>query len=202
VPQEHSEERNRKVLSFLKEASLSGNRFPTLAELQKAVDFTLPPHLIHQLTVQKRRRGYVIDDDTVDVSRMTLVPIVGAIPAGYGDSAEPTDMGSIPVDLEALSIKPSSRTFALKVRGDSMTGAQISDGDLVIVEAREPKIGDIVAALIDGETTLKRFVTEDGQLFLKAENPKYPNLIPLHELIIQGVVRAVVRVCEHSRVTA
>jgi repressor LexA len=134
---------------------------------------------------------------------MTLVPIVGAIPAGFGDSAaESTDLGSIPVDLDALSIKPSSRTFALKVRGDSMTGAQISDGDLVIVEAREPKIGDIVAALIDGETTLKRFVTENGELFLKAENPNYPNLIPLQELVIQGVVRAVVRVCERSRVAA
>lgn len=133
---------------------------------------------------------------------MTLVPVLGAIPAGFGDSAEPADMGSIPVDLEALSIKSEAQTFALKVRGDSMTGAQISDGDLVIVEAREPRAGDIVAALIDGETTLKRLVLEDGAHFLKAENPKYPNLIPLQELVIQGVVRAVVRVCRHSRITA
>lgn len=76
-----------------------------------------------------------------------------------------------------------------------MTGAHIADGDLVIIEAREPKIGDVVVALIDGETTLKRFVTHGGRLYLKAENPAYPNLIPLMELTVQGVVRAVVRIC-------
>jgi repressor LexA len=194
-------DRKREILSILKAATESGGHFPTPAQLQMAVDCITPPHIVHQLTVQKRKRGFVAASDA-DISRMTLVPIYGAIPAGYGDSTEPTELGSIPVDLEALSIKPSSRTFALKVRGDSMIGAQISDGDLVIIEAREPKIGDIVAALIDGETTLKRFVTEDGRLFLKAENPNYPNLIPLQELIIQGVVRAVVRVCERSRIAA
>jgi repressor LexA len=201
VAKENSD-RKREVMSYLKEASENGGPFPTPADLQMAMDKVLPPHLIHQLTVQKRKRGYIVEDESFDDTRMTLIPIVGAIPAGFGDSAEPTELGSIPVDLEALSIKPSSRTFALKLRGDSMTGAQISDGDLVIVEAREPKIGDIVAALIDGETTLKRFVTENGELFLKAENPNYPNLIPLRELIIQGVVRAVVRICERSRVAA
>lgn len=127
------------------------------------------------------------------------VPIAGTISAGWGDPAEPADLGEIPVDLHALNIQPSSRTFALRVRGDSMIGALIADGDLVIVEAREPKIGDIVAALIDGETTLKRFVTLDGSLFLRAENPRYPDLIPMHELTVQGVVRAVVRVCDRSR---
>jgi repressor LexA len=183
-------ERNRKVLVCLKAAVERGGRFPTAAELEATS--------LAQLAAQKRRRGKAAAPDT----RMTLVPIVGAVSAGFGEPVEPVEMGAIPVDLEALSIRPSSRTFALKVRGDSMIGAQISDGDLVIVEAREPKIGDIVAALIDGETTLKRFLIEDGELFLKAENPRYPNLIPLQELVIQGVVRAVVRVCDPSRVTA
>jgi repressor LexA len=108
-------------------------------------------------------------------------------------------LGTIPVDLEALNIEPGARTFALRVRGDSMTGAQIADGDLVIVEGRKPNPGDIVAALIDGETTLKRLVFEDDRYFLKAENPKYPDLLPASELLIQGVVRAVVRVCDRHR---
>ena len=202
VARKDSTDRKREVLSYLKAASAAGGKFPSPADLETAMDYCLPPHLAHQLTTQKRRRSAVADEGdeiSMRTGRMVLIPIVGAIPAGFGEPAEPTDLGSIPVDLEALNIRPSSRTFALKVRGDSMTGAHISDGDLVIVEAREPKIGEIVAALIDGETTLKRFVTEDGQLFLKAENPLYPNLIPLQELIIQGVVRAVVRVCERSR---
>ncbi len=192
------------MLSFLKAASAAGGRFPTPDELQAAVGRGTPPHVDYQVFAQKRRRRR---DEIEELSpslglgdRMTVIPICGAIPAGFGEPAEPTEMGSIPVDLEALNIRPSSRTFALKVRGDSMVGAHISDGDLVIVEAREPKVGEIVAALIDGETTLKRFVTTNGQLYLKAENPRYPNLIPLQELTIQGVVRAVVRVCDRSRV--
>lgn len=129
----------------------------------------------------------------------SVVNIVGTIPAGRGENTERLDLGSLPVDLEALGIKRSARVFALRVRGDSMDGAKISDGDVVLVEAREPRPGDIVAALIDGETTLKRFVARDGEVFLRAENPKYPDLIPLNDLVVQGVVRAVVRVCERAQ---
>lgn len=124
---------------------------------------------------------------------IAIVSVVGAVPAGRGNDAERVDLGTLPVDLEALNIRKSARVFALRVRGDSMEGADISDGDVVIVDAREPRPGDIVAALIDGETTLKRFIARDGDVFLQAENPKYPDLIPMHELVVQGVVRAVVR---------
>lgn len=79
-----------------------------------------------------------------------------------------------------------------------MINASITDGDLVIVDSREAREGDIVAALIDGETTLKRLVSKNGEYFLKAENPKYPDLIPLRELSVQGVVRAVMRVCDNG----
>jgi len=75
-----------------------------------------------------------------------------------------------------------------------MIGAHILDGDIVILEDRQTaKNGDIVAALIDGETTLKRYVVECGRPYLKAENPKFPNLIPARELRIQGVMRSLVR---------
>jgi repressor LexA len=125
-------------------------------------------------------------------SRLVELPIVGTIPAGHGDPSGSSALGSVRVDLEALRIAPGARTFALRVSGDSMRDAGISDGDLVIIEGREPKPGDIVAALIDGGTTLKRLVVQDGQAFLKAENPGYPDLLPASELLIQGVVRAVV----------
>ena len=67
-------------------------------------------------------------------------------------------------------------------------------GDVVIMELRDPTHRDIVAALIDGETTLKRFLVHKGKPFLRAENSKYPDLIPAHELVIQGVFRALLRV--------
>ena len=75
-----------------------------------------------------------------------------------------------------------------------MIEAHILDGDIVILEDRQTaKNGDIVAALIDGETTLKRYVTERGGPYLKAENPRFPDLIPARELRIQGVMTSLVR---------
>ena len=69
-----------------------------------------------------------------------------------------------------------------------MEGAHICEGDHVFLVQREPRSHDVVAALIDGETTLKRYLTENGQPYLKAENPRYPDLIPARELVIQGVM--------------
>jgi len=83
----------------------------------------------------------------------------------------------------------------LKVRGDSMIGAGIHDGDLAVLEFKEPRHSDVVAALIDGETTLKRYVYSHGRPFLKAENPQFPNLMPVRELVIQGVMVALIRKC-------
>ena len=74
-----------------------------------------------------------------------------------------------------------------------MIDAHICNGDTVILEFREPRKGDIVAALIDGETTLKRYLVAKGRPFLRAENPNYPDLIPAQELIIQGVLIALLR---------
>ena len=75
-----------------------------------------------------------------------------------------------------------------------MIDAHILEGDIVILEDRQTaKNGDIVAALIDGETTLKRYVLARGRPYLKAENPQFPDLIPAGELRIQGVMTSLVR---------
>jgi repressor LexA len=102
--------------------------------------------------------------------------------------------GCISVGVETLGFKPTPRTYALEVRGDSMIGKCIMDGDMVVLEhGTTPRNGDVVAALIDNESTLKTFVMEKGRAFLRAENPRYPNLIPANELVIQGVMVALVR---------
>ena len=74
-----------------------------------------------------------------------------------------------------------------------MIDAHILDGDHVVLEKKEPRNKDIVAALIDGETTLKRFLMNNRKPFLKAENELYPDLIPARELLIQGVMVGLVR---------
>lgn len=123
------------------------------------------------------------------------IPIYGNIPAGFPDGVEPSgEIGRLQIDGETIGLRRNRRCFALRVRGDSMEEAGIQDGDTVIVEQHNPNDGNIVAALIDGETTLKRFISRNGQpAYLKSENSRYPNLFPTSELVIQGVVRAVIR---------
>ena len=85
-------------------------------------------------------------------------------------------------------------TSALRVTGDSMVGRHILDGDFVVLEhGPEPRHGQVVAALVDGASTLKTFVVKGGKPYLKAENPKYPDLVPAQELMIQGVFKALIR---------
>ena len=127
-------------------------------------------------------------------SRIVDIPVFGSIPAGPPQSREQDAEGCVSVDMESIGFKPTRNTFALRVAGDSMIGRHILDGDVVVLEhGPEPRNGQIVAALIDGESTLKTFIVKGGKPYLKAENPKYPNLIPAEELMIQGVFKALIR---------
>jgi repressor LexA len=124
------------------------------------------------------------------------LPLYGAIAAGYPDlqqATEPTGKW-LQMDESALGFRPDPRAFALRVRGDSMRDAGIFDDDTVVIDPQaSPREGSIVAALIDGETTLKRLVRLRGRWFLKAENPDFPDLHPRESLAVQGVVRTVIR---------
>jgi repressor LexA len=127
-------------------------------------------------------------------NRIMDIPLFGAIPAGLPETREQDAEGCVSVDVESIGFKPTRNTFALRVTGDSMIGRHILDGDIVVLEhGPEPRNGQIVAALIDRESTLKTYVVKGGKPYLKAENPKYPNLIPAQELVIQGVVKALIR---------
>lgn len=124
------------------------------------------------------------------------IPLLGSIIAGRAETQDAVHEGCITVDPEMMRLPKNARTFALKVRGDSMKNAGILEGDVVVMEFREAKHGDIVAALIDGDTTLKRFIIQSGAPYLRASNPKYPDLIPARELVIQGVMVALLRLPE------
>lgn len=126
--------------------------------------------------------------------RTVAVPVYGTIPAGFADNRRQEKKGCINVDIQLLGIRPTARTFALQVRGDSMIGKHILEGDYVILEhGLTPRDGDVVAALIDSESTLKTFMANQGRPILRAENPKYPKLHPAAELVIQGVMIGLVR---------
>jgi repressor LexA len=122
------------------------------------------------------------------------IPVFGSIPAGMAEERRQEALGCITVDIQTIGIRPTARTFALEVSGDSMIGKHIVSGDYVVVEhGLTPKPGDVVAALIDGESTLKTFSVQRGKPYLHAENPRYPDLIPASELVIQGVMVALIR---------
>ena len=130
-----------------------------------------------------------------NASEVVDIPVYGAIAAGYPDRVESSGaVGKIQVDIQNAGFSNRKQSFALEVRGDSMVDAEIYDGDRVIIEPKEAHDGDIVAALIDGEVTLKRLISKTGEPpYLKAENKNYPELHPLNELEIQGVAKAIVR---------
>lgn len=129
----------------------------------------------------------------MDREEVIDIPIYGSIAAGMGEDQVQDQDGCLSIDIASLGLRGNAKTFALKVRGESMIDAHICDGDTVVLEFREPRKNDVVAALIDGETTLKRYVMNRGKPYLKAENELYPDLIPARELVIQGVMVALLR---------
>ena len=130
-------------------------------------------------------------------SRVVDIPLLGSIPAGRPQFREAEAEGCVSVDIESIGYKPTQsirNLFAVRVTGDSMIGRHILDGDFVILErGPEPRHGQIVAAYVDGENTLKTFVIKAGKPYLKAENPKYSDIVPAQELVIQGVLKALIR---------
>jgi repressor LexA len=134
-----------------------------------------------------------VDSNFRFLSAFQSIPVLGQIPAGMPSATSEWPEASLAVDLTAFGVEDRAEVFALKVRGDSMIDAQIADGDTVILQKRLPKNGDIVAALIDGESTLKRYLLDHGEPFLKAENPAYAHLLPAVELTIQGVMIGLLR---------
>jgi repressor LexA len=174
---------------------------PSLREIQAHFGFASPNAAAKHLSALRRKgvvqrsagraRGLVLSESSNRL--ISEIPILGAIPAGHPLGESEQREGCVRVDLDTLGIPKNARTFALKVRGDSMTGAHILDGDIVILELKSPSHGRVVAALIDGESTLKTFLVRAGKSYLRAENPNYPDLIPAHELVIQGVMVALLR---------
>lgn len=199
--------RQQEVLDYLESEHRRSGIMPSTREIQEHFGFASQTAAVSHLRAlerkgaitrregdaERRRARCLILASAADREPILDVPVYGSIPAGYSDDTAPVSEGTLSVDVRSLGLSDRTKGFALKVRGESMIGAHIMDGDYVILEYREPRNEDIVAALIDGETTLKRYVVNGRCPFLKAENPAYPDLIPAHELVIQGVMVGLVR---------
>ena len=195
----------QRVLDFIQAEVHAGRPIPTLREIAGHFGFLSHRAAACHLEALKRKsflestsgkaRSLRLKDSAEAVRRAVVeIPLFGSIPAGFGADREQEADECIPVTIDSIGFKPTRNTFALRVSGDSMVGRHICDGDIVVLEhGPDPRPGQIVAALIDRKSTLKTFVMKNGKPFLKAENPKYPDLIPSEELMIQGVFRALIR---------
>ena len=194
--------RQQEVYDYLKRESRVTGVMPSTREIQHFFGFASQTAAMNHLRALEKKQVIqrvpgkaraVIFPEDLDREEIVDIPIYGNIAAGMGQDVDHEKEGCLSIDIRSLGLKHNARTFALKVRGESMVDAHICDGDTVVLEFREPRKGDVVAALIDGETTLKRYVVENGKPFLRAENELFPDLIPARELIIQGVLVALVR---------
>jgi len=195
-------QRQQEILTYLRNVQRSTGIMPSTREIQHFFGFASQTAAMSHLRALERKgvinrlpgkaRAVVFPAD-LDRGEIMDIPLYGSIAAGMAQNVEQERDGSIAVDISALGIPKHAKTFALKVWGDSMINAHICPGDTVILELKRPRKNDIVAALIDGETTLKRYLIKDGKPFLRAENQNYPDLLPARELVIQGVMIALLR---------
>ncbi|KAF0178569.1 MAG: repressor LexA [Limisphaerales bacterium] len=197
--------RQQQILDHIRREQEQAGNAPTLAEIARHFGFrslnAVSEHLrlirqkgFLEASTGRARSLRIVSPLQRFRQRVADIPVFGSIPAGLPQERTQEAKGCVSIDIGTLNFKPTPRTFALEVRGDSMVGKHIIEGDLVVLEhGATPKPGDVVAALIDGESTLKTFLTRNGKPYLKAENPNYPDLLPAQELVIQGVLRLVVR---------
>ncbi len=195
--------RQQEVLDFIQSHQQQHGVSPSLREIQAHFGFASPfavqRHVdaltqkgaLHRLA--GKARGLLHPAHHPGHTALVSIPLYGVIPAGLPVEAVQEADSHISVDAASLGVRANTKLFALRVRGDSMIGANIVEDDIVFLTPREPRPLDIVAALIDGESTLKRFLLQRGRAFLRAENPRYPDLLPTTDLTIQGVMVGLLR---------
>jgi repressor LexA len=208
--------RQEQILGFIRDFGECNGYAPSMREIAGAVDLTSTSAVSYQLSVLQNK-GYLrripggprtvevvlpgrsaalLEAEDVaaalDLSQDAYIPVdvMGEIAAGKLQSAEPVldDTLTLPKQLVG-----EGTLFMLKVTGDSMIGAAIADGDLVVVrEQPDVKNGDIVAARIGGEATVKTFQRTDGHVWLMPHNPAYAPILG-DEAAIMGRVVTVIR---------
>jgi len=206
-------ERQRTILDVIRASVTTRGYPPSIREIGDAVGLTSTSSVAHQLRTLERK-GYLrrdanrpraVDvrgaDDAVTAVRTevagsdalpepTFVPVLGRIAAGGPILAEEAVEDVFPLPKELVG---EGSLFLLKVVGESMVDAAICDGDWVVVRQQNvADNGDIVAAMIDGEATVKTFKRTSGQVWLMPHNPAF-DPIPGNDAAILGKVVTVIR---------
>lgn len=213
-PESGLTERQRTILQMIRNSVTTRGYPPSIREIGDAVGLTSTSSVAHQLRTLERK-GYLrrdpnrpravdvrgFDDPgapavTTDVAgsdalpEPTFVPVLGRIAAGGPILAEEAVEDVFPLPKELVG---EGSLFLLKVVGDSMVDAAICDGDWVVIRQQNvADNGDIVAAMIDGEATVKTFKRTRGQVWLMPHNPAF-DPIPGNDAAVLGKVVTVIR---------
>jgi repressor LexA len=213
--------RQRRVLEEIRDSVERRGYPPSMREIGDAVGLTSPSSVAHQLAALERKgflrrdpnrpraievripgeaRGFRYEDRSAAAQDETgagdarpeasYVPVLGRIAAGGPILAEEAveDVFALPKQIVG-----DGQLFLLKVVGDSMVDAAICDGDWVVVRQQPDAVnGDVVAAMLDGEATVKTFKRRDGHVWLMPHNPAYSPIDGDHAVIL-GRVQAVLR---------
>jgi repressor LexA len=187
------------ILAFIRERCVESGMAPTLREIQKHFGYkaigTVQDHLKALLkkgflenagAKKDRRQARGLIPMGLRAGGTKRIPIYGEIAAGSTREADQLELGT----LKIASEDARDPCFALRVVGDSMIEVGILEGDVLIVERNATvKSGDIVAALLNGETTVKRYLKREGEIFLVPENKKMkPIPVTTEDFKVQGRV--------------
>jgi repressor LexA len=196
--------RQQLILKMITDTTAQRGYPPTVREIADAVGLRSPASVTHQLQVLERK-GYIRRDphsprameilnaqpeDADQIAKPVYVPMLGQIAAGGPILAEETVEMVLPLPSELVG---SGENFMLRVKGDSMIEAAICDGDWVVIRSQNTaNNGEIVAALIDDEATVKTFQRRGEEIWLLPHNSSYQP-IDGRNAKIMGVVVAVLR---------
>jgi len=188
------DEKTKTRINALTDFYYSRGRMPSFSELSEL--WELKSKNAVSKTVNKLEKLRVLEKDKkgriIPRSLTSPLRLLGFVEAGFPSPAEEELADTI--SLDKFLIQNKEATFLLKVSGDSMLEAGILPGDMVIVDkGKSPKTGDIVIAEVDGEWTIKYLRKRGKKISLVPANPKYIPITPKKELVIGGVVTAVVR---------
>jgi repressor LexA len=174
--------RQKQILDYVGQF-ISVHKFPpTIREISEKFSISVKGAYDHVKALKKKnyirfdanrsRTIEVLDNPENEEERIAKVPLLGSVAAGRPLFAEENLEGYVTIPEKYLK---KGKYFALKVQGDSMTGAGIQSGDTaVVVQQPVARNGDIVVATVDEAVTLKRFFREKNRVKLQAENPAYP----------------------------
>lgn len=163
--------------------------FPSMGKLTDVVGLSSTSS-VFELVRRLTEAGYLerVEGRIAPSKRFFARPLLGRVRAGHPEPASQEVPEVLTVD--DYLIDDPNRTALVTVRGDSMTGVGLLDGDIVVVETNTPtRPGDIVVAVVDGEMTVKTLrLDRKGAFFLEAANATYPPIKPEGSLEIVGVV--------------